>query len=234
MQNATWQILRIQNSCEDGCSRDSWCLFGSPMKMEQFLDKTGEMETELELIFIPTNFRYFNYLPWSVSPEDPSASYEFCAKLYTGNHGSEREGISEAGATCATRVLPHKKGALSQFKTHQSWNLHGWVCFRFLTWNLWNRVSGNPSNDSNTWNENLLKSGVNSFLLGLVSGSRESREKGRVVTQRVPVHSLFLPLEKSEGKVREAAMNYVNWWRKLAVAPLDMETIPVLTEFYVS
>lgn len=89
------------------------------MEMEQSWGKKGEMETELELIFI--EFRSSNYLPWSViffseafstkkkSVEDPSASYELCAKPYTGNHGSEREGISEAGATCATRVLPQKR-----------------------------------------------------------------------------------------------------------------------------
>ncbi len=157
MQNATWQILRIQNSCEDGCSRDSWCLFGSPMKIEQFLDKMGEMETELELIFIPTNFRYFNYLPWSVSPEDPSASYEFCAKPYTGNHGSEREGISEAGATCATRVLPLEMRIYS-------------------------------------------KSDVNSFLLGLVSGSRESREKGGWLHSEFLYIVFFSPLKKARQK----------------------------------
>ena len=89
------------------------------METEQFWGKKGEMETELELIFI--DFRSSNYLPWSVviffseafstkkvSRRSLSIIWVLCqtAKPYAGNHGSEREGISEAGATCATRVLP--------------------------------------------------------------------------------------------------------------------------------
>ena len=100
------------------------------METEQFWGKKGDMETELELIFI--DFRSSNYLPWSVviffqrlfppkkSVEDPSASYEFCAKPANPMQATmdQNEKAFQKQVPPVPPVCYHKKGAFSQFKTH--------------------------------------------------------------------------------------------------------------------